>query len=627
MSGTYYSCTTSASASSGDQDYVTVSSTSTQRIPKLPHLNLLSTENWSTCNSLYHAALKGDCKMGKKILEEQQPQNRHEIVNSAITNSTWETALHVAAGANQTEFVQMLINHPDIDLTFQDINGNTAFSSAIAGGAIKIVKKFLTLHLNNINNYFVTTRDEKGMSPLYIASWFGQPQIASLLYQHTIINNVDLENGEQFGIFFNCIHNDIYDLALKMIESRGHIVHQLDTNGETALHILSRKRPMEFKFNPQAIGTWNRVWSKISFQSARRRRDEMPALKLAKEVWKRILEGHEYEYFEIRSIIRNPFNLVIEAAKNGNFDLLVVLFSMCPELIWEKDDENNTIFHIAILNRHVKIFKLIHEINVLKSVVRIQEDETTNNNILHLVAKKPQQSRLDSMLGVALQMRHELLWYQEVEKILAPSLRNKRNKNHQTPKDIFIEEHTEMMNDTEKWMKKNSNTCLIVATIILTVTFPTAFDILDQGSYNSIRHSKSIISHSSDHHTMISMTLLTITNAIAMSFSSTAILLFLSIMISRFTEKELVRRLPWTFVVGLSLLFISVTSMMLSFCFSSFLHNASLRLPIIYSSLQLLPIALFFYLIFPVLRDTLHSTFFFQNDFKSTNHVLQHYQR
>ncbi|XP_030509325.2 uncharacterized protein LOC115724008 [Cannabis sativa] len=565
--------------------------------------------------------------MGKKILEEQQPQNRHEIVNSAITNSTWETALHVAAGANQTEFVQMLINHPDIDLTFQDINGNTAFSSAIAGGAIKIVKKFLTLHLNNINNYFVTTRDEKGMSPLYIASWFGQPQIASLLYQHTIINNVDLENGEQFGIFFNCIHNDIYDLALKMIESRGHIVHQLDTNGETALHILSRKRPMEFKFNPQAIGTWNRVWSKISFQSARRRRDEMPALRLAKEIWKRILEGHEYEYFEIRSIIRNPFNLVIEAAKNGNFDLLVVLFSMCPELIWEKDDENNTIFHIAILNRHVKIFKLIHEINVLKSVVRIQEDETTNNNILHLVAKKPQQSRLDSMLGVALQMRHELLWYQEVEKILAPSLRNKRNIFHQTPKDIFIEEHTEMMNDTEKWMKKNSNTCLIVATIILTVTFPTAFDILDQGSYNSIKHTKGIITNSSDHHTMISMTLLTITNAIAMSFSSTAILLFLSIMISRFTEKELVRRLPWTFVVGLSLLFISVTSMMLSFCFSSFLHNASLRLPIIYSSLQLLPIALFFYLIFPVLRDTLHSTFFFQNDFKSTNHVLQHYQR
>ncbi|KAF4367420.1 hypothetical protein F8388_025838 [Cannabis sativa] len=277
--------------------------------------------------------------MGKKILEEQQPQNRHEIVNSAITNSTWETALHVAAGANQTEFVQMLINHPDIDLTFQDINGNTAFSSAIAGGAIKIVKKFLTLHLNNINNYFVTTRDEK-------------------------------------------------DLALKMIENRRHIVHQLDTNGETALHILSRKRPMEFTFDPQAIGTWNRVWSKISFQSARRRRDEMPALRLAKEIWKRILEGHEYEYFEIRSIIRNPFNLVIEAAKNGNFDLLVVLFSMCPELIWEKDDENNTIFHIAILNRHVKIFKLIHEINVLKSVVRIQEDETTNNNILHLVAKK-----------------------------------------------------------------------------------------------------------------------------------------------------------------------------------------------------------------------------------------------
>lgn len=145
----------------------------------------------------------------------------------------------------------------------------------------------------------------------------------------------------------------------------------------------------------------------------------MPALKLAKKIWKRVLEENEHEYLKIQSIIKNPFNLVIEAAKVGNLELLVMLLRLCPDLIWETDDTNNqTIFHFAILNRHVKIFKLIHEIGVLKSLVEMDEDEK-GNNILHLVAKKPHQSRLDSMLGAALQMRHELLWF---EVIILPNL-------------------------------------------------------------------------------------------------------------------------------------------------------------------------------------------------------------
>ncbi|XP_062109845.1 uncharacterized protein LOC133821707 [Humulus lupulus] len=204
---------------------------------------------------------------------------------------------------------------------------------------------------------------------------------------------------------------------------------------------------------------------------------------------------------------------------------------MCPELIWERDDKNNTIFHIAILNRHVKIFRLIHEVGVLKSVIRI-EAGNNSNNILHLVARKPQQGKLDSIIGAALQMRHELLWYKEVEKIVAPSLRNKKNDENQTPNDIFTKDHEQMMSDAEKWMKKNSNTCLIVATIIVTVAFPAAFEILDQGDKD--KHNVSSVSQLPSPRDIISIILL-ISNAVAMSFSSIAIMLFLSIMISRFT--------------------------------------------------------------------------------------------
>lgn len=40
---------------------------------------------------------------------------------------TMETTLHFAAGANQVEFVKILVKEEHIDLTLQDINGNTTF--------------------------------------------------------------------------------------------------------------------------------------------------------------------------------------------------------------------------------------------------------------------------------------------------------------------------------------------------------------------------------------------------------------------------------------------------------------------------------------------------------------------
>ncbi|XP_062114701.1 uncharacterized protein LOC133825823 [Humulus lupulus] len=553
--------------------------------------------------------------MGRMIID-QHPQNRHEVVNAVIMRSTMETALHVAAGANQAEFVEMLVNDKDIDLTFRDTNGNTAFCTAIAAGATRIAEKFLTL--TKPRDYFIKTRGGQNMSPLYIASSFGQAQIASVLYKDTI-SNVDLEAGELFGIFFNCIHNDIYDLAIKMVEDEDiapKLILARDTTNETALHIMSRKRPSDFTVN-QVQGIWSQVSSRIS----RRSSTEMPALILAKNIWKRVLEENDHQYSKIRSTISYPFNLVLEAAKVGNFDLLAVLIRLCPDLIWEKDDANQTIFHFAILNRHVKIFKLMHEIGLLKSLVQLSEDEN-GNSILHLVAKIPHQSRLNSILGAALQMRHELLWFQEVEKIVAPSLRNKRNFDHKTPNDVFTEEHMKLTKNAEKWMKENANTCIIVATIIVTVAFPAAFSI--QGEDGN-KHSSSlspVSQPSSDHISII----LLVSNTIAMSFSSIAVMLFLSIMISRFTEKELLWTLPCTFVAGLSLLFISVAAMMVSFCFASFIPNGFVRIAIFTSCVQLVPITLFLYLVYPVLRDTVHSTFFSQHEFNPRNNVLQYYE-
>ena len=90
------------------------------------------------CVPLHKAALKGDWKVAKQILD-QDPT----LVRAAITKG-WATVLHVAAGrrgADHVHFVEELVKIMSRDdLELQDKNGNTAFSFAAATGNMHVVE-------------------------------------------------------------------------------------------------------------------------------------------------------------------------------------------------------------------------------------------------------------------------------------------------------------------------------------------------------------------------------------------------------------------------------------------------------------------------------------------------------
>lgn len=102
--------------------------------------------------------------------------------------------------------------------------------------------------------------------------------------------------------------------------------------------------------------------------------------------------------------------LLFIAAEVGNTGFLIELIRSCPELIWKVDDDDRTIFHVAVLHRQESVYNLLYEIGSLKDLVTSFRD-TNGNTILHLAAMKPDQSRLDIVSGVALQMQRELLWF------------------------------------------------------------------------------------------------------------------------------------------------------------------------------------------------------------------------
>ncbi|XVF77817.1 hypothetical protein PTKIN_Ptkin14bG0077100 [Pterospermum kingtungense] len=301
---------------------------------------------------------------------------------------------------------------------------------------------------------------------------------------------------------------------------------------------------------------------------------------------------------------------MFKAAKLGSYEFLATLIRMHPELIWETDRKNQTIFHIAVLHRHVDIFNQIYSIGSIKDVVVTYEIHKTNSevwdNMLHLAAQIPSPHQLDTVSGSALQMQRELLWFQEVNSMVRSCDREKKGLEGLTPRKLFSKEHKYLLENGKKWMRNTSNSCMIVATLITTVVYSAGFSI--PGGNNNTNGSPVLINHTLFH-------VFTVSEGVALSFSITSTLMFLYILTSRYAEEDFLRSLPLKLMVGLATLFISMLAMIIAFtsafCLAyrdSYNHQNSRWVPLLVSGFASLPAAFFIMLQYPLLRDIFHST-------------------
>lgn len=115
---------------------------------------------------------------------------------------------------------------------------------------------------------------------------------------------------------------------------------------------------------------------------------------------------------EILGIIREPSHVAFDAIEVGNFEFLKVLMTTFPDLIWEVDERNRSIIHIAILHRHANIFNLLRDIGHIKEFISCFLDNKDQSNLLHLAAILPPPDQLNSASGAAFQMTLELSWFE-----------------------------------------------------------------------------------------------------------------------------------------------------------------------------------------------------------------------
>ncbi|KAK4254675.1 hypothetical protein QN277_010023 [Acacia crassicarpa] len=556
---------------------------------RIPSLDLLSdTEKYlKICVPLHKAALKGDWKAVNQIMERDST-----LLTVAITRG-WLTVLHVAAGANHVHLVEELVKKmEDNDLELQDYKGNTALCFAAASGNTKIAE---TMVQKNV--LLPTIRGGQGVTPVVMAALQGKREMALYLYPKTY---------ETFGdwdwsiLFFISIRYGIYDLALQMLREKPELALAEDGDDGTALHYLARKS--------SSSCSQSSAYKKQSMKSS----GQNLVIELIRNIWKEILLQDEARMMRV---IREPSPVMFIAAEAGNFEFLAELWSTYPDLMSEKDSRNRSIIHIAVLNRHASIFNLIHETGPMKDSIVSSVDSVDKCNLLHFAAKLAPQDRLDLFSGAAFQMMSELLWLEEVKKIMPPSFTEMKNSKGLTPRELFSEEHKELLKEAESWMKETANSCMLVSTLITTGVFAAAFTTPGANDNNT---------GDPNYLKTLPFRTFSIADVSALVSSATSILIFLSIIISRYAEEDFLRSLPLKLISGLIALFVSIISMMVGFSsafFVTYFHGQK-WVPCFISVLAFVPIPLFLFLQFPLCLDILYTKYICRSLFRPNKHVL-----
>ncbi|KAL9829236.1 putative PGG domain-containing protein [Arabidopsis thaliana] len=222
--------------------------------------------------------------------------------------------------------------------------------------------------------------------------------------------------------------------------------------------------------------------------------------------------------------------------------------------------------------------------------------------MLHHAAYRAPASRLNLIPGAALQMQRELQWFKEVEKLVQPKHRKMVNlKQKKTPKALFTDQHKDLVEQGEKWMKETATSCTVVAALITTMMFSSAFTV--PGGYRSDGMPLYIHQHR--------FKIFLISDAISLFTSCMSLLMFLGILKSRYREEDFLRSLPTKLIVGLLALFLSMATMIVTFVVTlmTLVGEKISWVSAQFMFLAVIPLGMFVVLQFPVLLEIFRATY------------------
>ncbi|XP_019172760.1 PREDICTED: uncharacterized protein LOC109168172 [Ipomoea nil] len=537
-------------------------------------------------------------------------------------NNYLETALHIAAKAGNALFMEKLVALLlDHELSPRDDYGSTPLHIAARLGNIEVAHILVRRNSNLLylhNNY--------GLFPIHYAVRNHRKSKDAILYFLGVTRDDEYGQPNPYAgptgvsLLVALIEYKFYDLALQLVVSYPDLGRHNSLTGDMSAldaivlsdcsiinkHTLNFWQSFIFYCVSKAESTTSPpIFHLISLLQwlARKNRDIVNKMALHHQVVKllKCLCDQLKTLDETQVISLTTRHALFEATSLDIWPFILNIAEAYPMSVYFVNNMGQNILHVAVMNRSENVFNLVCGTSVLMAYLPDNRD-FYKNNTLHFAAKLAPLHKLNLVSGAALQMQRELQWFKEVKKITPSKYLSSRNEDEKTPSMVFTEEHKELKEAGEKWMKDTATSCTIAAALIVTVVFAAAITV---PGGNSGENGLPIFTN---HN---AFTIFGISNAASLFTSATSLLVFLCILTSRYAEEDFLYALPKRLIIGLFTLILSIIFMMIAFSATVYLVFGQNRrgVLIIVALFACLPVTSFVLLQFPLFVALVSSTY------------------
>ncbi|KAJ9536762.1 hypothetical protein OSB04_un000066 [Centaurea solstitialis] len=560
------------------------------------HAILSEQENRTKRKELCKAIMQGLWPVVEATLSEGEDSERETL------NSDKNTVLHLAVGIGHNNFIKNLLRFIEkkeehekkrnLDrssvLEMRNLNGSTALHVAAIVG-----NRFAAELLVNKNKNLLTILDNDHQPPLFKA--YSNMQFDTFIYLWNAANDdgkskqAISQDPDRIKIGVNLVVNAIsakqYSTASELVKT----FPQFVTENDDVLMAIARTFPNGLNY-----------WETLFYP---------PSLS---DIWDRIL------YYGQPVLGRVGMEIIIPTCHdNGSLFFLMILLCVPPiKNIVEKKkewEEAKTLLELVCNKIDASVFSGPCHPNYNRPILEAacQNAYQVVDEILYRSPETIQSTdenglapshELNRRTGAALQLQRELQWREELKKFVFPAYITQENIFKETPSMVFTREHQNLVKEGEKWMKTTAESCSITAALITTIVFAAAITV--PGGNNQETGIPLF-------RTNIAFIIFAASDAISLFTSTTALLVFLSILTARFAEQDFLISLPRRLIIGFCALLLSTTAMIVAFgavVYIVFCDQEPWMLGLI-CGLAFIPIAFFVTLQFSLIVDLYRSTY------------------
>ncbi|KAL2322613.1 hypothetical protein Fmac_026992 [Flemingia macrophylla] len=245
----------------------------------------------------------------------------------------------------------------------------------------------------------------------------------------------------------------------------------------------------------------------------------------------------------------------LAAARNGIKEIVFVVQSKITSAVHETNSNKENVLLVAVKNRQINVVEMLRK-HLDKELFDslIFEVDNKENTVLHLAALSTNSERNWQLAGIATQIMSNIKWYEYISSLLPEHFTLRRNKHGETAIEIFEDNHKYLMKKSLEWLKETSSSCSAVATLVAGVSFAASSTV--PGGTEKGKPSL---------EGQPAFDAFAIASLMALCFSVTALMMFLSIYTSEKRLEDFRKSLPLKLLVGLTSLFLSIVSMIVTF--------------------------------------------------------------